>query len=105
MLFCLVCPLQSDKTLDDEYLFCDTLSWAVIAGKTSKGICMSIMASEHLIIVTGHYLSLLNFLSQDGSAALHIACQEGHARVAEILLQAGASLEQETKVRWGVSQD
>jgi len=47
----------------------------------------------------------LKFLSQDGFAALHVACQEGHVRVAEMLLQAGASVEQETKVRWGVSQD
>ena len=91
--------------MDDECLFCDTVSQAIIAGKTSKGIWMSIMASEHLMIVTGHYLSLLNFLSQDGFAALHVACQEGHVRVTEILLQAGASLVQETKVRWGVSQD
>ena len=63
------------------------------------------MASEHFIIVTGHYLSLLDFLSQDGSVALHAACQEGHVRVTKLLLQAGASLDQETKVRWGVSQD
>ena len=59
---------------------------------------MSMMTSK----LTGQSLSLLNLLSQDGSAALHAACQEGHERVAEILLQAGASLEQETKVRWGV---
>ena len=44
-------------------------------------------------------------LSQNGFAALHSACQEGHERVAKMLLQAGASLEQETKVGWGVSQD
>ena len=49
-------------------------------------------------------LTSLNLLSQNGFAALHAACQEGHERVAEILLQAGASLQQETKVRWGVSQ-
>jgi len=34
---------------------------------------------------------------ESGFAALHVACQEGHIRVAEILLQGGASLEQETK--------
>ena len=45
---------------------------------------------------------LLLTVSQDGSAALHAACQEGHAQVAELLLQAGASVEQETKVRLSV---
>ena len=49
--------------------------------------------------------SLLLTLLQNGFAALHIACQEGHAQVAELLLQAGASVEQETKVRWSVGQD
>jgi len=46
-------------------------------------------------------------LSQDGWTPLHVACQEGHAQVAELLLQAGASVEQETEVRWGtcVGQD
>ena len=39
-------------------------------------------------------------LSQDGFASLHVACQEGHAQVGELLIQAGASVEQETKVRW-----
>ena len=37
--------------------------------------------------------------------SLHRACQEGHTQVAELLLQAGASVEQETVVRWGASQD
>ena len=45
------------------------------------------------------------FISQDGSTALHVACQEGHAQVAELLLQAGASVELETKVRCVVRQD
>ena len=44
-------------------------------------------------------------LSQDGWTPLHVACQEGHVQVAELLLQAGASVEQETEVRWGVGQD
>ena len=44
-------------------------------------------------------------LRQDGWTALHAACQEGHAQVAEMLLQAGASVEQETEVRWSVGQD
>ena len=43
-------------------------------------------------------------LSQDGFASLHVACQEGHTQVAELLLQAGASVEQETEVGYGVSQ-
>jgi len=42
-------------------------------------------------------------LSQDGATALHAACQEGHYQVAELLLQAGASVEQEKKVHlWTV---
>ena len=49
--------------------------------------------------------SLLLTLLQNGFAALHIACQKGQAQVAELLLQAGASVEQETKVRWSVGQD
>ena len=40
-------------------------------------------------------------LSQDGFVALHVACQEGHAQVVELLLHAGASVELETEVRWG----
>lgn len=44
-------------------------------------------------------------LLQDGWIPLHVASQEGHVQVAELLLQAGASVEQETKVRWGVGQD
>ena len=44
-------------------------------------------------------------ISQNGFAALHNACQEGHYQIAELLLQAGASVELETKVRWDVGQD
>ena len=44
-------------------------------------------------------------LSQDEWTPLHVACQEGHYQVAELLLQAGASVKLETKVRWGVGQD
>ena len=44
-------------------------------------------------------------LSQNGWTPFHDACQEGHYQVAELLLQAGASVEQETKVRLGVGQD
>ena len=61
-----------------------------------------------LLCVTEHVdykCTLIFVLSQDGFAALHVACQEGHVQVAELLLQAGASMEQETKVRWSVGQD
>ena len=37
-------------------------------------------------------------LSQDGWTPLHVACQEGHNQVVELLLQAGASVEK-AKVR------
>lgn len=37
--------------------------------------------------------------SQDGWCALHLACEKGHARIVDLLLQAGAkfSLEKEDK--------
>ena len=38
-------------------------------------------------------------LSQDETAALHAACPQGHDRVAELLLQAGASVDEKAKVR------
>ena len=37
--------------------------------------------------------------SQDERTALHIASQEGHDHVVELLLQAGANVDQEAKVR------
>ena len=43
-------------------------------------------------------------LSQDGVTALHEACLGGHTQVAELLLQAGASVELKAEVRWGVGQ-
>ena len=42
-------------------------------------------------------------LSQDRPTALHVACFEGHIQVVELLLQAGASVEQEAEVRCGRS--
>ena len=43
-------------------------------------------------------------LPKDGWTPLHAACHEGHAQVAELLLQAGANVEEEMKVRLGVSE-
>ena len=43
-------------------------------------------------------------LSQDGVTALHVACLGGHDQVIELLLQAGASVDQKAKVRWEISQ-
>ena len=43
-------------------------------------------------------------LSQAGVTALHAACHGGHDRVAELLLQAGASVDQRTEVRREISQ-
>ena len=59
-------------------------------------VCYSV--SLNMLTINVHW-SLLLTLSQDGFAALHVACQEGHYQVAELLLQAGASVEQETNVR------
>ena len=42
-------------------------------------------------------------LSQNGNTVLHLACLGGHNQVVELLLQAGASVDQKAKVRWGVS--
>ena len=38
-------------------------------------------------------------LSQDRATALHVACHDGHDQVAELLLQAGASVDEKAKVR------
>ena len=38
--------------------------------------------------------------SQDGLTPLHAASHEGHDRVLHLLIQAGASVEQESEVRW-----
>ena len=39
-------------------------------------------------------------LSQDGATALHLACLGGHDQVVDLLLQAGACVDQKAKVRW-----
>ena len=56
-----------------------------------------------MLTISVHW-SVLFILLQDGWTPLHGACQEGHYQVAELLLQAGASVEQETKVRWDVGR-
>ena len=55
--------------------------------------------------VSLNMLTLLLTLSQDGWAPFHAACLGGHDQVAELLLQAGANVDQEAKVRCGVGQD
>ena len=42
-------------------------------------------------------------LPKDGWTSFHAVCHEGHVQVAELLLQAGASVEKETEVRWDQS--
>jgi len=67
-------------------------------------ICTQCTCAPHTVIifclVLENYSHCLTSLSQDGFAALHATCQEGHESVADMLLQAGANVEQETKVRW-----
>ena len=53
----------------------------------------------YYVCVIGH-LHVCHSLSQDGWTPFHAACHEGHVQIAELLLQAGASLEMETEVRW-----
>ena len=49
--------------------------------------------------------SVLLILLQNGWTPLHVASQEGHDQIVELLLQAGASVDQETEVKCGVGQD
>ena len=46
------------------------------------------------------HLHICHSLPKDGWTPLHSACHEGHTQVPELLLQPGASVEQETEVRW-----
>ena len=44
-----------------------------------------------------HDREVLKTGDEDGNTALHIACQEGHERVAKTLIKSGASITD----RWG----
>ena len=74
----------------------------------SLSSCALTLTSPHLSIDFNCLpicLQLCGIPLQNGFAALQSACKEGHYQVAELLLQAGASVELETKVRWDVGQD
>ena len=62
-------------------------------------ICYSM--SLVIMLTINVYIDL--YYSQDGLTALHLACLGGHDQVVDLLLQAGASVDQKAKVRWGVS--
>ena len=64
---------------------------------------LKICYSSSLVIMLTINMIFTVDLSQDGATALHVASQEGHNQVVELLLQAGASVDQKAKVRWGVS--
>ena len=59
----------------------------------------SVMNPCLLLCIIKH-LHVYHYLSKDGWTPFHAACHEGHVQVAELLLQAGASLEKETEVTW-----
>ena len=44
-------------------------------------------------------------LTQAGATALLAACLESHHQVVELLLQAGASVNQKTEVRWQIGDE
>ena len=64
---------------------------------------LNIWYSSSLVIMLTLNMIFTVDLSQNGATALHVACLGGHNQVVELLLQAGASVDQKTKVRWGVS--
>ena len=64
---------------------------------------LNIWYSTSLVIMLTLNMIFTVDLSQNGATALHVACLGGHNQVVELLLQAGASVDQNTKVRWGVS--
>ena len=55
-------------------------------------------ATTYICVI--EHLHVCHSLPKDGWTPFHAACHEGHAQVAEMLLQAGASVELETEVRW-----
>ena len=55
-----------------------------------------------IMLTINVYIDL--YCSQDGATALHLACLGGHDQVVELLLQAGVCVDQETEVRWEISQ-
>ena len=64
---------------------------------------LNICYSTSLVIMLTISVYIDLYCSQDGVTALHLACLGGHNQVAELLLQAGASVDQKVKVRLGVS--
>ena len=64
---------------------------------------LKICYSTSLVIMLTINMIFTVDLSQDGATALHAASQEGHNQVVELLLQAGASVDQKAKVKWDVS--
>ena len=68
-------------------------------------VAMSLMTSSLSKLTISVHWSVFLVLLQDGWTPFHAACQEGQYQVAELLLQAGTSVEQKTKVRQGVGRD
>ena len=64
---------------------------------------LNICYSTSLVIMLTISVYIDLYCSQAGATALHAACLEGHDQVVELLLQAGASVDEKAKVRWGVS--
>ena len=65
---------------------------------------LNIWYSLSLVIMLTINMIFTVDLSQGGVTALHVASQEGHNQVVELLLQAGASVDQKAQVRWEISQ-
>ena len=52
----------------------------------------------HIQLPHTHTCTHITMCTQDGGCPLHIASQEGHDRIVEMLLQAGATVDLQTKV-------